>query len=323
MENLNLNNSLNNALDYYPPIKLFEQGFLSVSRLHTIHYALYGNPKGKPVFFLHGGPGCGCTDDDARWFDSDKFLIITHDQRGSGKSIPLAEIKENTPQLLVDDIEKLSKHLNVTNPFSIFAGSWGTTLALLYAETYPQNVLRMILRGIFTCSYEEQDYFYSENGAAKFSPEAWKNLIKRIPEGKDRIQVRIHKLIENSNEKEKLKWCRILAEYEYSFFNLSTDDLKKELTKIGSVYPEMRLNMYYQANRFFLKDNQIINNIQSIKNIPIAIVQGKNDLICPPESAKNLHRHLSNSKLILVAGGHLSSDAKIKHSLLGAVNMWE
>ena len=128
----------------WPEIKSFTEGFLKVSDIHTIRYALYGNPNGDPVFFLHGGPGCGSNDDDARWFDPSKYLIVTHDQRGSGKSTPIAEIKENTPQHLVNDIELLRKHLKIQTPFSIFAGSWGTTLALLYSEAYPQNVSRMI-----------------------------------------------------------------------------------------------------------------------------------------------------------------------------------
>jgi len=306
-------------LNFYPTIKPFKEGHLQVSNIHKIHFTLYGNPEGEPVFFLHGGPGCGCSDEDARWFDPQKYLIILHDQRGSGKSRPLAEIKENTPWDLVNDIEKLRKHLNVKIPFSIFAGSWGSTLALLYTETHPQNVLRMVLRGIFTCSYAEQDYFYSENGAAKFATKAWNNLIKSIPQGTDRIQERIHKLIETSNEKEKLKWCRTLAEYEYSFFNLSADELNKALENISAIFPEMRINMYYQANRFFLKDNQIINNIESIQNIPITIVHGKNDLICPPTSAINLHNHILRSKLILVDAGHLSSDPEIQQALLNVL----
>ena len=316
-------NKPNQKLELWKTISPYQEGFLKVGDIHTIRYALYGNPNGKPVFFLHGGPGGGCNDEDARWFDPSKYLIVTHDQRGSGKSTPLAEIRENTPDNLVNDIESLRKHLNIQTPFSIFAGSWGTTLALLYAEAYPKNVSRMILRGIFTCSYKEQDYFYSATGAAKFSPEEWDNLIKRIPQGPDRIQERIHKLIENSNEEEKLKWCRTLAEYEYSFFNLSPDDLNKELANIGLVFPEMRINMYYQANHFFIEDEQIIKNINSIKDIPITIIHGNKDFICPPASAKKLNEQLPNSTLILVPeAGHLSSDSKIQQALLEAINLW-
>jgi proline iminopeptidase len=126
-------------LDYWPLIAPFEEGYLSVSKIHNIHYALYGNPEGEPVMFFHGGPGSGCTDEDARWFDPKKYLIILHDQRGNGKSTPLAEINENTTQLLIDDIEKLRKHLNIKTPFSVFAGSWEQRLRY-YMQKHIQRI---------------------------------------------------------------------------------------------------------------------------------------------------------------------------------------
>jgi len=307
----------------WPPISPFKEDFLPVSEIHRIRCALYGNPDGVPVFFLHGGPGCGCSDDDARWFDPKKYLIITHDQRGSGKSTPRAEIKDNTPQDLVEDMEKLRKHLNITGPISIFAGSWGTTLALLYAETYPKNISRMILRGIFTCGWDDQDYFYSPTGAARFSPAAWDKFITRIPKGDDRIQERLHHLIETSDEEGKRKWCTILAEYEYSFFNISPEDFQKEMSNFESIFPEMRINIYYQANRFFLDDQQILKNTKFIKDIPTTIIHGTHDVICPPVSAWKLHKQLSDSTLIFVIGGeHISSDPKIQKALIEAVNNW-
>jgi len=307
----------------WPEIKPFKEDYIKVSKIHDIRYALYGNPDGKPVFFLHGGPGSGSDDEDARWFNPKKYLVITHDQRGSGKSTPLGEIKDNNPLKLVADIEKLRKHLNINKPISIFAGSWGTTLALMYAEAFPQNVSRMILRGIYTCEWEEQDFFYSENGAARFSPDAWDRFIKKIPEGSERIQERIHKFIEQSNDIDRKKWCTILAEYEYSFFNISAEKLKKSLSNFESFFPEMRINIFYQANHFFLEDKQIINNIDKIKNIPVTIIQGNRDVICPPVSAWKLYKRLPKSTLKLVAGaGHLSSDPKIQSALLEAVNNW-
>ena len=313
----------NNSNSLYPLRQPFREGFLEVSNIHKIRFALYGNPKGKPVFFIHGGPGCGSTDDDACWFDPDKYFVITHDQRGSGKSIPRAEIKENTPQYLVEDTEKLRNYLRIQSPVSIFGGSWGSTLALLYAEAYPQNVLRMILRGVFTCTYDDQDYFYSESGAARFSPEAWNRFISSMPPGEGRIQERFHNLIEKSNEEEKIKWYTKLAEYEYSFFGMLPDEVKNEIEKSKSVIPEMRINTFYQANRFFLEDDQILINAERIKNIPVTIIHGTRDIICPPEFAWKLYKKLSNAELIYVQdAGHLSSDPKIREALLKAVNNW-
>jgi proline iminopeptidase len=312
------------SLELWPLSIPFREDFLSVGNIHTIKYSLYGNPEGEPVFFIHGGPGGGCDEDDARWFDPDKYLIVTYDQRGCGKSIPLVELKENNTQLLVDDIETLRVHLKIDKPISIFAGSWGSTLALLYAEKYPYNVLRMILRGIFTCTYEEQDYFYSANGAAKFSPVAWNKLITELPDTKGRIQEVIHKLIENSNGEERKKWCTLLAEYEYSFFNLSEEDFENEMSDFDKVFTEMRLNIYYQANRFFLKDNEILDNIDKIGHIPLKIMHGTLDLICPPVSAWNLHKHLPDSELILIPNaGHHSGHPEMRQALLKAVSGWK
>lgn len=308
----------------WPPISPFKEDFLPVSEIHDIRYALYGNPGGVPVFFLHGGPGCGCDDEDARWFDPGKYLIITHDQRGGGKSTPRGEIRDNTPRDLVEDIEKLRKHLDITGPVSIFAGSWGTTLALLYAEAYPKNVSRMILRGIYTCGWDDQDYFYSASGAARFSPAAWDKFITRIPDGKDRIQERLHRLIEESGADGKRKWCTIQAEYEYSFFNISPGDFQKAVSNFESVFPEMRINSHYQANRFFLEDREILEKAELIKDIPTTLINGTHDVICPPIFAWNLHKRLANSTLVLVRRGeHLSSDPQIQHALLEAVNNWK
>lgn len=308
----------------WPKIKPFEEDFLQVSDIHKIRYALYGNPSGKPVFFLHGGPGGGSDDEDARWFDPLKYFIITHDQRGSGKSTPLAEIKNNTPQDLVSDIETIRQHLKINQPISIFAGSWGSTLALLYAETFPQNVSRMILRGIFTCTWESQDYFYSEKGAALYSPEAWHRFITQIPDGLERLQTKIHRLIEESDLENKKRWCRILTEYEYSFFNLPPEELEKSKNEFETYLPEMRLNMYYQANRFFLDDRQIIKNVFKLKDINIVLINGTRDVICPPSLAWELHQVLTKSELILVNNaGHLSSDPAIMQALLESLKKWD
>ncbi len=196
-------------------------------------------------------------------------------------------------------------------------------MALLYAEAYPQNVSRMILRGIFTCSWEEQDYFYSAEGAARFSPEAWDRFIVKIPEGEGRIQERLHHIIEESDDEGKRKWCATLAEYEYSFFNLSAEDYGKAMSDFDSMFAEMRINTYYQAHRFFLEDGEILRNTHSIKDIPITIVQGTRDVICPPVNAWKLNRRLSESRLVLVKGGeHISSDPRMQQVLLEAVEGW-
>jgi len=309
--------------ELWPPISPWREGLLQVSDAHAIHYALYGNALGIPVFFLHGGPACGCEDDDARWFDPKNHLIVLHDQRGSGKSTPWAEIRGNTTQELVEDIERLRLFLDIDIPISIFGGSWGSTLALLYAQTYPAQVRRMILRGIFTCTYDEQDFFYSAGGAARFSPAAWDEFISSLPEGSDRVQERLHRLIETDDKDERRKWSRILAAYEYSFFQTPPELENSPDAFFDSLFAEMRINMHFQNNRFFLDDGQILNNAERIRHIPTHIIHGKRDVICPPRSAWNLHKALPKSKLTLVDGAeHVSSEPGIQRALFQALDQW-
>jgi proline iminopeptidase len=309
--------------DLWPQTPPFDEGHLVVSETHTVHFALYGNPKGVPVFFLHGGPGCGCDDDDARWFDPERFCVVTHDQRGSSKSIPWAEIRDNTPQDLVNDIEKLRMHLRLGPPIRIFGGSWGTTLALLYAQAFPKNVAGMILRGVFTFGWKDQDYFYSEDGAARFSPRAWEKFVADLPPGTDRVQERLHRLFEEGGLGQKKKWFAVLFAYEYSFFEDSAEGPPEDPDAFESHFAEMRINCHYQAHRFFLEDEQILQNSKRIEHIPVTIVHGLRDVICPPVQAWRLHTRLPNSRLILVKdAGHLASDPAIERSLLEAVDAW-
>jgi len=304
----------------WPARAPFEDGLLAVSKLHSIHYSLYGNPEGAPVFFLHGGPGCGCDDEDATWFDPDRFLVVTHDQRGCGRSTPWAEIENNTPHDLVGDIAKLRAHLGIVQPVLLFAGSWGTTLALLFAQAHPEQVREMILRGVYTCGWEDQDYFYAEKGGGSFSPEAYERFVQSLPPGEGRIQERLHRLFEESDQEGKRKWFWVLAAYEYSFFGVSADELDQDADAFRAHFAEMRINCHYQANRFFLEDEQILTSIDRIQQIPTTIVHGARDVICPPRVAWRLHRHLPGSKLVLLDGaGHLSSEPRIEQALLDAV----
>lgn len=315
--------SSNNQHSRWPVAPAFEQGLLQVGGVHEIHYALYGNPEGEPVFFFHGGPGCGCDAEDATWFDPQRFLVVTHDQRGSGRSTPWAEIRQNTPRDLVEDIERLRAHLRINCPFLVFAGSWGTTLALLYAQAYPQNIRAMILRGVFTCGWKDQDYFYSEDGAARFSPAAWERLVAALPPGTDRIQERLNRLIEAGDEDEKRRWFAVLSAYEYSFFDASSEISFNDPEAFDRNFAEIRINCHYQAHRFFLEDEQILRNTGRIERIPVTIVHGLRDVICPPIVAWRLHRRLPKSQLIAIEGaGHLSGDPRIERALLTAVGGW-
>jgi proline iminopeptidase len=178
----------------------------------------------------------------------------------------------------------------------------------------------MILRGVYTCGFEDQDYFYSEKGGGSFSPEAYERFVGSLPPGEDRIQERLHRLFERSDEEGKRKWFWVLAAYEYSFFGVSADELDRDTDAFRAHYAEMRINCHYQANRFFLEDEQILRDTSRIQQIPTTIVHGACDVICPPRVAWRLHRMLPRSNLVLVDGaGHLSSEPGIEQALLAAV----
>ncbi len=306
-------------MDIYPEIEPFYEDYLSVDNLHKIHFALYGNPKGRPVFFIHGGPGGGCEKNDARWFNPEKYLIVLHDQRGSGESLPFNELKNNDTFNIIEDIEKLRKHLKIKKKIFLFGGSWGSTVSLLYAEKYPENVFSMLLRSVFTCTYDEQDYLYSNAGAARYSPKEWEDLIKKIPNKKARIQDFLFDAILKKDNYSKIL-CKKLAYYEMSFFVTTDADLVKNKINCNQFYNSMLLNLYFQKNRFFIEDGIILKNAKILNAIPLKIIHGKNDIICPPIIAWNLHKAGKGSKLVFVNGaGHTSKEINMKNALLSAL----
>ena len=210
-----------------------------------------------------------------------------------------------------------------TDAAAAWRPSWGTTLALLYAQTYPKNVAGMILRGVFTCGWKDQDYFYSEDGAARFSPKAWERFVAELPPSSDRIQERLHRLLEEGGPEERERWFAVQFAYEYSFFEGSEGGPPEDPTTFEAHYAEMRINCHYQAHRFFLEDGQILRNTKRIEHMRVTIVHGLRDVICPPMVAWRLHRRLPKSRLILVKdAGHLASDPGIEHALLEVVDGW-
>jgi proline iminopeptidase len=181
----------------------------------------------------------------------------------------------------------------------------------------------MILRGVFTCGWKDQDYFYSEEGAARFSPEAWDRLVGSLPPGTDRIQERLHRLLEEADDEGKRKWFAVQLAYEFSFFESPAGEPEEPASAFEAHFAEMRINAHYQAHRFFLEDEQILNNTHRLEDIPLTIVHGLRDVICPPMVAWRLHQRLPRSTLVLVPNaGHLSRDPGIERALLDAVSGW-
>ena len=305
-------------------IQPYTNNYIKTNDGYKIYFEECGNKDGLPVIVIHGGPGAGCNPNMRRYFDPKFYRIILFDQRGCGKSIPHASIINNTTWDLIDDIEKIRKKLNI-NKFLIFGGSWGSTLGLIYSINYPQHVIGMILRGIFLMTNKELDWFYKEGGASLFWPEKWREFIKMIPHSEQNniIEAYHKRLFHKSKEiREKfsiswLKWENSLASMQKSINNFTPP--------INYALAFSRIENHYFYNRGFLgSDNYIINNVEKINNIPGIIIQGRYDMVCPPNSASRLNDAWPKSELnIIDFSGHAMSEPKISEELIKATEKFK
>ena len=311
--------TLNDIL--YAPIEPYRQNILDVGDNHKIYIEECGNPEGQPVLVLHGGPGGGCNPNMRRYFDPNFYRIILFDQRGCGRSKPHASVENNTTWNLILDIETIRFNLGV-NKFILFGGSWGAALALIYAEQFPNHVLGMILRGVFTITKVELDWVYTKHGAARFLPEAWRNFESIIPmTERDNLLLAYHKRLFGSSPSEQEKYARAWTIWENSLASFKSFGASYN-PSIEYAKAFARIENHYFINAGFLDNNeQIIQNLHLIKEIPTIIIQGRFDMICPPETAEKVHRSLTNSKLIIVKdAGHAMSETGISSELVNATN---
>jgi len=293
-----------------------KSNFLKVSNKHKIYYEVCGNKNSEPILFLHGGPGMGFSDNDKRFFNFENQLVIFFDQRGASRSTPFGCIEENTTQDLVNDINKLLDFLNLEKVL-VFGGSWGTTLGLVYAIQYPDRVKGLLLRGVFLNDKESVDH-YLNGGVAKKYPEIWKRFSQNVP---NNSQVSIidyyFEKIKNGTDKEKLFFS-----YEWSFYEISIYKqhiTQSQVEQILERIPYKSLSImeiHYLSNRCFLKENYILDNLDNINQIPVKIVHGKEDAICPISAAIKLNSLLENSELFIVNGGHSDSEPEIEKKLI-------
>ncbi len=306
----------------YPEISPYNSNFLKVDDLHEIYFEECGNPNGEPVVFLHGGPGGGLQDNYRRYFNPDKYRIILFDQRGCGKSRPFAELKNNTTWHLVADIEMLKNHLDIEK-WSVFGGSWGSTLALSYSQTHPDSVAALFLRGIFMLRQKELKWFYQE-GASFIYPDAWEHYKNAIPkeERSDYISAFYKRL--TSDDKE----VRSKASKAWSVWEASTSKLiqNKDLmnTFSGDDFADAfaRIECHFFTNKgFFKSENQLLEGVEKIRHIPTIIVQGRYDVVCPVESAWDLHKEWPEAKFMLIEdAGHSLSEEGITKALVQATD---
>ena len=278
--------------ELYPPIEPYETGRLKVSEVHTLYYELCGNPEGRPVVFLHGGPGGGIVPDYRRFFDPENYRIVLFDQRGSGQSTPHANLEDNTTWHLVADIERLREHLGIET-WVVFGGSWGSTLALAYSETHPERVRALVLRGIFLCRKKEIDWFYQNpEGAGAIFPDVWEQFVEIIPEAeRDDMLAAYHRRL-TGDEGVQLEAARRWSVWEGSTSKLFPDQNLIELFGEPQLALALaRIECHYFINKIFLEsENQLIENVGRIRHIPAVIVQGRYDVVCSMMSAWELHR---------------------------------
>jgi proline iminopeptidase len=306
----------------YPSLEAYRTGRLKVSDGHDLYYEESGNPKGKPVVFLHGGPGGGSDPKHRRFFNPDKYRIVNFDQRGCGKSTPYASLEANTTWDLVADIERLREHLEI-DTWQVFGGSWGSTLALAYAEKHPNRVTELVLRGIFLLRKQEIDWFY-QRGASILYPDAWEPYLAHIPEAErgDLLKA-YHARLTSEDPAVRLAAAKVWSGWEGSTSKLIPDaDFTGHFEEDEFALAFARIECHYFANRgFFDTDDQLLRDAHKLRHIPGVIVQGRYDVVCPMESAWALHRAWPEADFIITPdSGHSAFEAPNSRALVAATD---
>ena len=309
----------------FPEIEPNKEYVLTCGDIHNIYVEESGNPNGQPIIFLHGGPGGGCGAKQRRFFDPNHYRIILFDQRGCGKSKPLGETKENTTKDLVSDIEKIRKHLNIEK-WILFGGSWGSSLALAYGIKYPEYLIGLILRGVFLSRKKELDWFLKD--VDQFFPEYHELLLNHKDNiNRDNLVKEYTNLIFGSNfdiaKKAAVAWNRfegsILKLLPTSNVNDSNEEINYEFELARA-----KVQLHYINNLCFIDGNDILNKVEVLKGIPVEIVQGRYDMVCPPKTAYDLKQRLPHSELVIINdAGHSASEDGTLSSLISATEKFK
>ncbi len=311
--------------ELYPEIEPYDSGLLGVDDIHSIYYEQCGNPEGKPAVFVHGGPGGGCNAVHRRFWDPSAYLIVLFDQRGCGRSMPHAELRNNTTWDLVDDMEQLRQHLGIDR-WQLFGGSWGSTLSLAYAQQHPSRVTELVLRGIFLLRRREILWYY-QDGASRIFPEAWQEYLAPIPvEERDDMVAAYYKRLTSNDRDVRMAAARAWSTWEGSTSRLVPDaDLIKRTGEDQFAEAFARIECHYFINGgFFKKDGELLDNVAHVHHLPAIIVQGRYDVVCPAESAYELHCAWPNSQLHVVPdAGHSALELGISAQLVTATNSFK
>lgn len=305
--------------ELFPAIEPYAAGHLALDGLHEMYWETCGNPQGVPILFLHGGPGAGASPAHRRFFDPAFYRIVIFDQRGAGRSGPLGCVKDNTTQHLISDIERLRVRLEIDH-WIVFGGSWGSTLALAYAQTHPQRCLALILRGIFLSRSEEIEWFLY--GLRRFFPEAWQQFAALIPEAEREDLLTAYSLrLNHSDPAVHLPAARRWSAYESACSTLlpspsTIQHLSDDRLALGLA----RIEAHYFCNRGFLSDNELLANAGKLSAIPGTIVHGRYDMVCPLEAAEALHREWPEANYLVVPdAGHSAWEPGISAQLVATM----
>lgn len=304
----------------YPALGPNRSGRLALDALHSMYWEESGNPRGIPAVFLHGGPGGGSSPEHRRFFDPAFYRIVVYDQRGAGQSLPLGELTDNTTQHLVGDIERLREHLKIER-WLVFGGSWGSTLALAYAETHPERVLALVLRGIFLCRPLEVHWFLYQ--MRFLYPEAWRSFAEFLPEHeRGDLLASYYRRLTSPDPALHMPAAHAWSRYEGSCSTLLADpDLVAHFDEDAVALAIARIESHYFVHRIFLPENALLDNIDRVRHLPCTIVQGRYDIVCPILSADELHRAWPEAEYIIVAdAGHSAREPGIARELVAATD---
>ncbi|MBB5392014.1 MULTISPECIES: prolyl aminopeptidase [unclassified Herbaspirillum] len=306
---------------FYPPIEPYDQGLLDVGDGHRVYWEVCGNPRGKPVVLLHGGPGGGISPSHRRLFNPEKYRIVLFDQRGCGRSLPHANLEANTTWDLVADIERLREMLKIEK-WQVFGGSWGSTLALAYSQTHPERVTELVLRGIFLLRKAELDWYYQE-GASWMAPDRWDEFLAPIPEAeRGDLMSAYRKRLTGADEAAKLEAARAWSRWEASTITLVPDEqMIDSFNDALFALAFARIENHYFVNRGFMEEGQLLANASRLKGIPGVIVQGRYDLATPARSAWDLAKAWPDAQLHMIdSAGHAYSEPGILDKLIRATD---
>jgi proline iminopeptidase len=307
----------------YPEITPYKTGRLDVGEGHNLYWEQCGNPNGKPVVFLHGGPGAGISEGHRRQFNPEKYNVLLFDQRGCGRSTPFASLDSNTTWDLVRDIEKLRTEVAKVDKWQVYGGSWGSTLAVAYAETHPEHVTEIVLRGIFLFQQYELDWMYADGGASQIFPDKWEDFVAPIPKDErgDFVEA-YHKRLTGSDKAEQLRAAKAWSKWEADIVTLLPNPGNvEEFTEPDKAIAIARIENHYMINNGWLEEGQLLRDAGKLKGIPGVIVQGRYDCCTPPKAAWELKQAWPEVELnIIPDAGHMYNEPGVLDGLIRATD---